>query len=126
MGATFVTAIVLVPSMRLLLGVNRISDRLELQHTMEQVCANKVHEALAKLTSQFLESRQSGLWQGVGHQQVGYEVMCSEQSEDGGIPGQLMAVQAIAWHDRNNDGKRQDDEAAVTLATKLARLSGGA
>ncbi len=118
-----VIALILVPTTSLMQDVLQGEavqrNRGELMH----LALGKQNEFCHALRVQFRESRQSGDFSRQGYPELKYQVNCSEDSASGGIPNRLMAVQTIAWHDRNGNRSPDTDETTVDLWTSVARAT---
>ena len=125
MGATIVTALVLVPSMKLLHRSHQTVDRLHDQVQLEHLAASEIHYRLSRLALNFNATQVSGDFAAMGHGDCRFITDCSDAYSAGGVPDQLMSVETVVWRDFDDDGAIDDGEPTYTLATTLAEASSG-
>jgi len=114
-------ALVIVPSLELTRESLDLGNRLETRATMTSLCIGKLEEHLALGAIDLSETTSSGSFASIGHSQLRYTVVRSQDAADGGITDRLMAVSATVWDDTNGNLSLDSDEPSITFASKIAK-----
>ncbi|MCA9174115.1 MAG: hypothetical protein KDB14_06465 [Planctomycetales bacterium] len=120
-AAMAMTAIVLVPTTRLLVRSGELDERLLRMTAMRNACVDRVHRQLARLAHDFRELSVTESLSSEGYPDVRSLTVCTMSPGRGGISGRLMVVDVAVWLDRNGDGVRQASESTYRATTKVAR-----
>ena len=118
-GASLVTAMVLVPSINIMRQSMDVNERIQLRQEMVTYCTNVVEMELADILNSPISKTSSGIIYS-GQKTVMSSITRSDSAEFGGIPGKLMAVSVTAWHDANNNKRIDRNESQFSLFTKAA------
>jgi len=121
--ATSVTAIALVPALKLMRTGMEIGRDNEIRSLVTTLCIGKLEEQLNLVAASWTEASESGAISITGYTNIRYEMTRSDETVDGGIPDRLMTVQTTVWHDSNADSTRQSDEIQCTFRSKIASLT---
>jgi Tfp pilus assembly protein PilV len=121
--ASALMAMTLVPALRLMRDGLRISRELENRELLTTFCTSKLEEHLALASADWQTGNFSGDFSVEGYSDLRFTITCSDSGADGGISDQLMAVVATAWDDMNGNGTLENNEMAVVLGSKVARLA---
>ncbi len=116
-------AVTLVPALRLLRDGLRISREVETLQLLTTFCTGKLEEHLALVSNDWQTGNYTGDFSAEGYPNLQFEVERSDSGGDGGISDELMAVTATAWDDLDGDLSLDNDEPAVVLGSKVAKLT---
>jgi hypothetical protein len=122
-AASALSGTVLVASLSLLRESVDLSDRVDRQNLLETLCVSKLEESLNTTAATFATSDTSGNFAAEGFASIRYRVVATDLPASGGISNRLMAVTCTTWHDANGDTVVSTGEAAVTMATKVAKMA---
>lgn len=114
-------ALVIVPSLELTRESLDLGHRLESKAIMTSLCLGKLEEHLAIGAIDLSETTTSGSFASIGHAQLRYAIVRSQETSDGGITDRLMAVSAIVWDDINGNLAQDSGEPSITFASKIAK-----
>ena len=118
-----VIGLILVPTATMmtdaLQGEAKRQERGELLHLARGLQSEFAHLARVKFQSR----SQSGTFADKGHSQLCYSINCSDAVSDGGVPGRLLALRTLAWHDENGDRVVDPNETIVDLWTAVAKAT---
>lgn len=121
--ASALMAITLVPALRLMRDAFGISRQIETCELLTTLSTSKLEEHLALSSSNWESGDYVGDFSAEGYPSLRFHVHRSDSDADGGIADQLMAVTSTAWEDLDGGGSLDADELAVTLSSKVARLT---
>jgi hypothetical protein len=76
---------------------------------------------MAVINAGFTAAQETGTFASQGLPEIAYEIVRTDATSAGGIPGLLMAISVRVWHDENGNLSADSNEAAVELNTKMAR-----
>lgn len=123
MLATSLTALALVPALRLIRQGIKISGELETRQLTTTYCVSKLEEQLCVSAASWEQHVLTGNFADDGYSALRYRVTTSDAAIDGGIPDQLMAVTVIVWEDGNNNGLPDGGELQTTMRSKIAKMT---
>ena len=118
-GASLVTAMVLVPSVNIMRQSMDINERIQLRQEMVTYCTNVVEMELADILISPVNKTSSGVIN-LGQKVVRSSATRSDTPQLGGIPGRLLAVSVTVWHDANDNKRMDRNESKFSLFTKAA------
>ncbi len=121
-AATSLMAIALVPTLRLMRDSMKLGRRVEMLNLVTTECVNQLEEHLNLTAATWSTTTSTGALAANGYPTVRYQVTCSDQVAAGGLPDQLMAVQATVWEDQNSNGALDNNEPHSILRSKIAKL----
>lgn len=118
-AASLVTAMVIVPSVNIMRRSMDVNNRVLLREEMTTRCGSLLEQQMADVSASFRSRKYNGRMN-VFSEQLGYQVIQSDQSDFGGIPGQLMGISVTVWHDANRNRRLNSKETKYSLYTKVA------
>ncbi|MCG8584159.1 MAG: hypothetical protein MI757_05550 [Pirellulales bacterium] len=116
-------ALALVPGLRLMRDAMQWGGEINDREMIVTLCVSTLEENLATVANSWTEATSTGSFAGQGYADLRYSVSASEQTSDGGMPDQLMAVTVTVWHDANGNGSLDSEESFTTMASKVAKLA---
>ncbi len=120
--ATTIIAGTLVPAMRLLRDALGHGRDVETLKRMSVYGTSKLEEYLASTSADWQVGSTSGNFAADGYPTLAYQVVRADDSADGGIVDQLMAITTTVWDDADGDGSIDNGERSVTFRSKIANL----
>ena len=93
---------------------------LEFTTTM---CVSKMEQHLGVVAGSFTAAKDAGEFSGAGYADVFYQVVCTDETASGGIPDQLMVIQATVWQDSNGNKAVDTGELKTSMTTKVAKMA---
>jgi len=123
MLATSLTAMALVPALRLIKQGLKISGELETRHLTTTYCISKLEEQLCVAAATWSSATLNGNFSADGYSQLRYRVISSDTAPSGGIPDQLMAVSVVVWEDTDSDSNPDSTELQTTMSSKIAKMT---
>ncbi|NQU20724.1 MAG: hypothetical protein HQ567_05525 [Candidatus Nealsonbacteria bacterium] len=121
--ASTLMAVALVPGLRLMRNGLRVGRELENRELLTTFCTSKLEEHLALVSAVWQTGNYGGDFSAEGYPDLRFAVTRSDSGAAGGIGDQLMAVVATAWNDLDGDGSLDNNEPAVVLGCKVAKLA---
>ncbi len=123
-AALMVLGLFLVPTAELMKNVVRRDEVFRQRAELVPLVQGKQNELCQAVRSNFTEIK-TGIdsFKALGHPSLLFESYCLEDSSVGGIPGLLMAVRTLGWHDANNNRQLDTGETRVELWTNVARAT---
>lgn len=121
-AATTIMALALVPALRMMRDSMRIGRRIETANLLATTSASLLEENLLATAVNWSSTTVTGNLASEGYPLIRFQVVCSDDAADGGIPGALMSITATTWEDRDNDGVLDAGELQSTFSSKLARI----
>lgn len=122
-AASTMMAIAIVPGLKLMRDGMRVSRELEVAGVMTSLCVSKLEEHLAVSAATWEMTTSTGAFSSEGYPQVRFSVVRSDDSADGGITDELMAVTTTVWNDLDSDTTLDSNEPSVVLASKVAQVT---
>lgn len=117
--ATVLTAAVLVPSTRVLRQSISTSKNLEVKHELLVRCESLLETELQSVSQgKSLRTTRGRIATDAGR--LNYELVASDRTALGGIPGQLIGVSATVWLDTVPNNRRDSQESYVCLYSKIS------
>jgi hypothetical protein len=122
-GATTSSAMTLVPTRRMMRDALRVARDTEQSNQVVALAVSKLEEHLVLTAGTWSAGTITGDFSAEGMANVKFRVTRSESTIDGGIPGDLMAISATVWNDRDGDDQWDAGEPRSIFASKLARIA---
>jgi prepilin-type N-terminal cleavage/methylation domain-containing protein len=121
-AALMVLGLFLVPTAELMRNVVRRDEVFRRRAELVPLVQGKQNELCQTVRASFTETK-TGVdsFKAQGHPELLFQSYCLEDTSVGGIPGLLMAVRTIGWHDANNNEQVDAEETSVELWTNIAR-----
>lgn len=120
-AATAILAICIVPATKFLADSLTMRRELEQQRTMVILAIQMIEEQMAVINGAFTTTDEKATFASQGLPTLAYRVRRRDESNKGGIPGLLMAIEVEVWEDTDGDLHRDPDEPRLKLHTKMAR-----
>jgi hypothetical protein len=115
-AATTVIAMALVPALRIMRDTVRIGQETEMANLLATFSASKMEEHLVLTAVSWSTTTAAG-----NFGTEGFQVIRSDATAAGGIPGSLMSVTSTVWEDENSNDQWDQGEPRVVFGSKLAR-----
>lgn len=116
-------AMTLVPALRLMRDAMDWGSDINERELIVTLCVSTLEENLAIVAQGWSETTSNGSFASEGYAELRYSMTASQQTSDGGMPDQLMAVSVTVWHDANNNDGLDTGESYTTMASKVAKLA---
>ena len=121
--ATSLTALALVPALRMIRQGMKISGELETRQLTSTYCVSKLEQHLCIAAAAWDVTTITGTFAADGNSGIRYRIVTSDAAIDGGIPDRLMSVSVVVWEDSDNDSVVDDDELFTDMRSKIAKLA---
>ncbi len=123
-AALMVLGLFMVPTAELMRNVVRRDEVFRQRAELIPLVEGKQNELSHWVRSNFKETKTGVVsFKAQGHPELLFESYCLEDSSVGGIPGLLMAVRTLGWHDANGNWQLDANETQVELWTNVARAT---
>lgn len=123
MAALMLLGLFLAPSAQWMAGVAKQTRVIRNRGELVNLVRGQQNELCQWVRSDFRETKIRGNFSGQGHPDLLFEGYCSQDSASGGMPGLLMSVRTMGWHDSNSNGLWDTGETHVDLWTAVARAT---
>ncbi|MEO8268231.1 MAG: hypothetical protein ABI557_00845 [Aureliella sp.] len=123
-AALMVLGLFLVPTAELMRSVVKRNEVFRQRGELVPLVEGKQNELCQWVRNNFKELK-TGVdsFKPQGHPELLFESYCLEDPSLGGIPGLLMAVRSLGWHDANANRQLDNNETFVELWTNVARAT---
>ncbi len=119
-----ILAIAIVPASKYLTDSMTLRRSLEWNDVMLSNAIMTIEQQMAAVNGAFTTTKESGTLASRGFANLSYDIIRSDSSATGGIPGLLMSIKVRVWLDENNNQTLDANERVVELQTKMARSVG--
>ena len=118
-AAAMLAALVVLPTMDLLIQSGLVSERLLVEGVLENEVASVLSQRQAELQDSFAAATTSGAMDIAGLENVRFETAAT--FHEGVLADDLIVLRATVWEDANQDGARNDGERFRELWSMIAR-----
>jgi len=123
-AALMVLGLFLAPTAELMRSVVHRNEIFRQRGELVPMVKGKQNELCQWVRNNFKEIKTGvGSFKPQGHPELLFESYCLEDPSVGGIPGLLMAVRSLGWHDVNANRQLDNHETSVELWTNVARAT---
>jgi len=123
-AASVILAATLVPALRMMRDAMTMSREIQTMNLMSTFAVDVMEQHLAETEAVWATTDTSGDFASEGYANLNYQVTRSDATTDGGIPGQLMTIEAQVWNDVDGDDSVGAAEPSVSFHSKLAQMAG--
>ncbi|MCA9159889.1 MAG: prepilin-type N-terminal cleavage/methylation domain-containing protein [Planctomycetales bacterium] len=123
-AALMVLGLFLAPTAELMRSVVQRNEIFRQRGELVPLVEGKQNELCQWVRDNFNEI-ETGIdsFESQGHPELLFESYCREDPSVGGVPGLLMAVRSLGWHDANGNRQLDSHETSVELWTNVARAT---
>lgn len=116
-AATVLTCLFIVPATQVMRRSQAMGRELELRQELSTRCASLLEQEIAALDRRFrrVDRRRTLNYE---RQRLRYVVQSTDAASAGGIPGRVMCVSVMIWHDENRNGTLDTTERSAVLVTR--------
>jgi hypothetical protein len=122
-GATTIIAMTLVPTLRMMRDALRVARDTEQANRVATLAMSTLEEYLLRTAGAWTTGTVTGDFGAEGLANFKFVVTRTDSLADGGIPGDLMAISAVVWEDRDGDDVWDAGEPRAEFGTKLAHIA---
>lgn len=123
-AALMVLGLFLGPTAELMRSVVQRHEVFRQRGELVPLVEGKQNELCQRVRNDFNEIKTGvGSFKSQGHPELLFESYCLEGPSVGGVPGLLMAVRSLGWHDANGNRQLDGNETSVELWTNVARAT---